>query len=78
MGRAGKHACPVSLKVAVFSNLSDMGEYRRTFDASAITNVNKWLAWQVTGSGRYLSNPLSQVKNNDLLLTTGLRLTFSN
>ena len=65
-------------KLAVFPNLSDAGEYRMTFDASAITNVNRWLAWQVTLSNRYLSNPLSQVKNNDMLLTTGLRMTFSN
>lgn len=68
----------IKQKLAVFPNLTDTGEYRMTYDASAITNVNKWLAWQVTLSDRYLSNPLSQVKNNDVLLTTGFRVTFSN
>ena len=41
-------------------------------DQLTLENLNRWLAC------RYLINPLSQVKNNDLLLTTGFRFSFSN
>ena len=36
-----------------------------------------WLAWQLTLSDRYLSNPVPGTKKNDVLLTTGLRLTLA-
>ena len=63
-------------KFVVFPNLSDTGQLRMIFDASSITNLNKWLAWQISLSDRYVSNPLPGTKTNDLLLTTGLHLTF--
>jgi hypothetical protein len=34
------------------------------------------LSWQITFSDIYISNPLAGLKGNDLLLSTGLRLTF--
>lgn len=64
-------------RLVLFTNLSQTGEYRLNFDTSAVTNLNKWLAWQVTLSDRYLSNPVPGAKKNDLLLTTGLRVTFA-
>jgi len=64
-------------RLVFFPNLSESGEYRVTFDTSAVTNLNRWLGWQVTISDRYLSNPVPGAKKNDLLLTTGLRLTFA-
>jgi len=57
-------------------NMSETGEYRFNFDAGAITHLNTWLGWTVTFSDRYISNPLAGIKSNDLLLSTGLRLTF--
>jgi putative salt-induced outer membrane protein YdiY len=61
-----------------FPNLTNTGEYRVTFDASLNTKLMKWLSWQVTASNRYLSNPVLGSKNNDLLLTTGIGVSFSN
>ena len=57
-----------------FPNLSDGGEYRINFDTSLVTDVTRHIAWQLTLSDRYLSNPPPGLKQNDLLLTTGIRL----
>jgi len=56
--------------------LSNTGEYRFQLDATAATKLKTWLSWQVTYSDRYLSDPLPGLKKNDVLLSTGLRLTF--
>ncbi len=61
---------------SIFPNLSDTGDYRLQFDATAATKIKNWLSWQVTFSDRYVSRPLQGLKNNDLLFSTGLRLTF--
>src|SRR5580704_10907306 len=45
-------------------------------DATAATKLKNWLSWQATYSDRFLSDPLPGLKKNDLLLSTGLRLTF--
>jgi putative salt-induced outer membrane protein YdiY len=61
---------------SLYPNLSDTGTYRFQFDTTAATKLKNWLSWQVTYSDRYLSNPLVGFKKNDLLLSTGVRLTF--
>jgi putative salt-induced outer membrane protein YdiY len=61
----------------MFNNLSDTGEYRMNFDAGTSTQLLKWLGWHITASDRYLSNPLAGRKSNDILLTTGLRISFA-
>jgi putative salt-induced outer membrane protein len=66
----------VGEQVTFFANLSNTGDYRVTFDANATTKLKSWLGWQVTFSDRYISNPPLGLKGNDLLLSTGLRLTF--
>ena len=63
-------------RFTAFPNMSDLGQYRFQFDATAATKLKNWLSWQVTVSDRYLSNPLPGLKSNDELLSTGLRLTF--
>ena len=63
-------------RFSAFPNLSDIGQYRFQFDATAATKLKAWLSWQITVSDRYLSNPLTGLKSNDELLSTGLRLTF--
>lgn len=63
-------------KAVLFPNLSNGGQFRFNFDAGAITNLNKWLAWQASVSDRYLSNPLRGTKGNDLIYSTGVRVTF--
>jgi putative salt-induced outer membrane protein YdiY len=64
-------------KLAFFPNLTRTGDFRINFDTSAVTALKKWLGWQVTFSDRYLSNPLTGRKKNDVLFTTGIRLTFA-
>jgi hypothetical protein len=66
----------VSEQLSFFPNLSSTGEYRVTFDANAVTKLNTWLGWQITFSDRNISDPPFGLKGNDLLLSTGLRLTF--
>lgn len=57
-----------------FPNLSEGGEYRINFDASLVADITRRIGWQVTVSDRYLSNPPGGFKQNDLLLTTGLKV----
>lgn len=64
-------------RFVLFPNVSETGEFRATFDASAVTAIRRWLSWQLTLSDRYISNPPPAIKKNDLLLTTGLRVTFA-
>ncbi len=59
-----------------YPNVTDLGQYRVVFDTAAITKLAKFLSWQVDVSDRYESNPLFGLKGNDLLLTTGIRVTF--
>jgi putative salt-induced outer membrane protein YdiY len=57
-----------------FPNLSNGGEYRINFDAGLVADITKRIGWQLTLSDRYLSNPPGGSKQNDLLLTTGLKV----
>jgi putative salt-induced outer membrane protein YdiY len=61
-----------------YPNLTNLGEYRMVFDTAAITKISKLLSWQFDVSDRYLSNPLLGLKGNDLLLTTGIRVTIGS
>jgi ATP synthase F1 beta subunit len=64
-------------RLVFFPNVSDGGNYRMNFDASLVTAVRRWFSFQFSASDRYLSNPLAGRKSNDVLFTTGLRLTFA-
>ena len=61
----------------VFANLTNTGEYRMNFDLGTNTVLKRWLGWHVTASDRFISNPLAGRQRNDLLLSTGLRLSFA-
>jgi hypothetical protein len=61
-----------------FPNLSGPSGYRYTFNSVVSTAISKWLGWQFTLADNFLSNPPTGIKRNDLLLSTGLRLTFGN
>jgi putative salt-induced outer membrane protein YdiY len=60
-----------------FYEAPSTGEYRFALDLGAATTIRKWLSWQVSASDRYLSNPVFGRKNNDILLSTGLRVSFA-
>lgn len=59
-----------------FPNVSDTGAYRYTLDAHAVTKLRNWLGWQASFDDLYVSDPPTGIKKNDLVLSTGLRLTF--
>jgi hypothetical protein len=61
----------------MFNNLSDTGEYRMNLDIGATTQLTRWLNWNVSLSNRYLSNPVSGRKNNDLLYSTGFGFIYT-
>ncbi|MBS1856332.1 MAG: DUF481 domain-containing protein [Acidobacteria bacterium] len=61
----------------MFNNLSDTGQYRVNSDLGMVTVVRKWLGWHVTASDRYISNPAEGRQRNDLLISTGFRLSFA-
>jgi hypothetical protein len=61
----------------MFNNLSELGAYRMNFDLGAATALRRWLSFQVTASDRFLSNPVFGRQKNDILLTTGFRVTFA-
>lgn len=67
----------VTQSLRIFPNLSETGEYRVAFDLGAVTALKKWLGWHVTASDRFLSNPLFGRQRNDLIVSTGLRLSFA-
>ena len=61
-----------------FPNLSGPSGYRYTFNSVLSTAISKWLGWQLSLNDNFLSNPPTGIKKNDLLLSTGLRLTFGS
>ena len=64
-------------RLTFYPNMSRTGEYRTNFDLSTATTIKKWLAWQLTASDRFLSDPLPFRKRNDFIFTTGIRVTFA-
>jgi putative salt-induced outer membrane protein len=67
----------VTERLVVFPNFTNRGTYRLNFDTSLVTALRRWLAWQATISDRFLSNPVPGRWKNDILFTTGFRLTFT-
>jgi putative salt-induced outer membrane protein YdiY len=63
-------------RFSFYPNLSHTGDYRAEFDTSVSTQLKNWLSWQVTFSDRYISYPPTGLKGNDILLSTGLRVTW--
>ena len=60
-----------------YPNLQQTGEYRGTFNLGTVTKLNKWFGWQNQFADIYVSNPPIGSKKNDVLLTTGLNITFT-
>jgi putative salt-induced outer membrane protein YdiY len=64
-----------------FPDLNNTGEYRMTFSLGTVTKINKWLGWQNSFGDIYVSNPApipgKDVKNNDIVFTTGLNFAFT-
>lgn len=67
----------ITQKLTMFPNLTSRGDYRAGLDMAAITKLAKWFSWQFAVSDRLLSNPVFGRKRNDILFTSGFRLTFA-
>lgn len=65
-------------KLYFFPDLSEAGQYRGTFDVALVTKINKWFGWQSNVSDIYVSNPPLGTRDNDVVLTTGLNVTFTH
>lgn len=65
-------------RMSLFPNLSTPGEYRAVIDTTATTKFTKWIGWQVTVSNTYVTNPPLGTRNNDLLVSTGIRLSLGS
>ena len=61
-----------------YPDVSETGEYRGTFNFGTVTKISKWLGWQNSFSDIYVSNPPLGKKQNDILLTTGLNVSFTH
>jgi putative salt-induced outer membrane protein len=77
LGLKLNHVTTLHEKLLFFANVSNTGSYRINFDTSMETKIKRWLAWQATVSSRFLSNPVAGRQRNDLLFTTGFRLSFA-
>ena len=65
-------------KLYFFPDLNETGEYRATFNFGTVTNISKWLGWQNAFGDIYVTNPPAGSKQNDILLTTGLNVSFTH
>lgn len=68
----------VTQNLGLFPNLQQTGEYRLTFNIGTVTKLNKWLGWQNQFGDIYISNPPAGSKNNDVVFTTGLNISFTH
>jgi len=65
-------------KLYFFPDLSDTGQYRATFNLGTVTKISKWLGWQNAFGDIYVTNPPVGKKKNDIILTTGLNVSFAH
>lgn len=63
-------------RFSFYPNLSHTGEYRLQFDTALALQMKNWLSWQISFSDRYISYPPPGLKGNDLVLSSGLRVTW--
>lgn len=75
MHKIGK-ASVINESLTFFPDLNSLGDYRGTFNLGTTTKLNKWLGWQNSFSDIYVTNPPLGKRQNDLILTTGLNLSF--
>lgn len=61
-----------------YPDLQQTGQYRNTFNLGTVTKISKWLGWQNAIGDIYVSNPPSGAKKNDVVLTTGLNVSFTH
>ena len=68
----------ITEKLYIYPDLSQTGEYRGVFNFGTVTKINKWLGWQNSIADTYVTNPPAGKRQNDVILTTGLNLSFAH
>jgi len=68
----------VTQSLYFYPDLQQTGEYRGTFNLGTVTKLSKWLGWQNQFGDIYVSNPPVGARKNDIILTTGLNVTFTH
>src|ERR1700741_4627321 len=63
-------------RFSFYPNLTHTGQYRLQFDSNLSTQLKGRLSWQLTFSDHYISYPPIGLLGNDILLSTGLRVTW--
>ena len=63
--------------VNFYPDIQNTGDYRFTFTLGTVTKISKWFGWQNQFGDIYVSNPPVGAKKNDMLLTTGLNISFT-
>jgi hypothetical protein len=63
-------------RLYLFPDLNSPGDFRGTFDFGTTTKMSKWLGWQNSFSDVYVTNPPPLKKQNDVIFTTGLNISF--
>lgn len=65
-------------KFFFYPDLNDISEYRATFNFGTVTKLNKWLGWQNSFGDIYVTNPPPTKRQNDIVFTTGLNVSFTH
>jgi len=68
----------ITEKLYIYPDLSQAGEYRGIFNFGTVTKINKWLGWQNAVADTYVTNPPLGKKQNDIIFTTGLNVSFAH
>ena len=63
-------------QLSLFPDLNSLGDYRGTFIFATVTKLSNHLGWQNSFNDVYVTNPPLGKKQNDLILTTGLNVSF--
>ena len=64
-------------KLYFYPDFNESGEYRATFDFGTVTKLSKWLGWQNSFGDIYVTNPPAGKRQNDIVFTTGVNVSFS-
>jgi putative salt-induced outer membrane protein YdiY len=65
-------------KLYFYPDLNDTSQYRGVFNFGTVTKINKWFGWQNAFGDIYVTNPPAGKKQNDIILTTGLNVSFTH
>lgn len=70
-------AVSVTERLSVFPAVSDLADYRISFDTTLGVQIHSWLHWHATVADRYLRiPPAGGAVRNDLFVSTGFGVSF--